>query len=181
MVLLVMTRSLILHVPWSFALAAFAFNLAGHACVLNTSVMSLILYNPMDCSPPGSTVHRIPQVRILEWVAMPYSRGSSQCRDWTHVTCMNILAPHLLLSGSLVTKSCPTLGTPWTVACQVLLSRRFSRQEYWSGLPFLSPGNLPNPGIKPWPPHCRPILYWLSYKRSSRSWIAEQYMHFHYL
>ena len=39
--------------------------------------------------------------------------------------------------------------TPWTVAHQALLSMGFSRQEYWSGLPFPSPGNLPNPGIKP--------------------------------
>ena len=52
-------------------------------------------------------------------------------------------------SGSLVTKSCPILAITWTVACQAPLSMRFSRQEYWSGLPFPSPGDLPNPGIKP--------------------------------
>ena len=40
-------------------------------------------------------------------------------------------------------------ATPWTVACQAPLSREFSRQEYWSGLPFPSPVDLPNPGIKP--------------------------------
>ena len=40
-------------------------------------------------------------------------------------------------------------ATPWTVACQAPLSMEFSRQEYWSGWPFPSPGNLPNPGIKP--------------------------------
>ena len=39
--------------------------------------------------------------------------------------------------------------TPWTVACQAPLSMGFSRQEYWNGLPFLPPGDLPNPGIKP--------------------------------
>ena len=39
--------------------------------------------------------------------------------------------------------------TPWTVACQAPLSMGFSRQEYWSGLPCLPPGDLPNPGIKP--------------------------------
>ena len=42
--------------------------------------------------------------------------------------------------------------TPWTVARQAPLSMGFSRQEYWSGLPFSSPGELPNPGIKPTPP-----------------------------
>ena len=40
-------------------------------------------------------------------------------------------------------------ATPWTVAHQAPLSMGFSRQEYWSGLPFPSPGNLPNPRIKP--------------------------------
>ena len=40
-------------------------------------------------------------------------------------------------------------ATPWTVACQAPLSMRFPRQEYWSRLPFLSPGNLPNPGVEP--------------------------------
>ena len=39
--------------------------------------------------------------------------------------------------------------TPWTVACQASLSKRFSRQEYWSGLPCPPPGDLPNPGIEP--------------------------------
>ena len=40
-------------------------------------------------------------------------------------------------------------ATPWTGACQALLSMAFFRQEYWSGLPFPSPKELPNPGIKP--------------------------------
>ena len=43
-------------------------------------------------------------------------------------------------------------ATPWTVACQAHLSMEFSRQEYWSGLPFPSPGELPNPGIEPGSP-----------------------------
>ena len=51
--------------------------------------------------------------------------------------------------GGLVTKSCPTLVTPWTVAHQAPLSMGFSKQEYWSGLPFPSPGDLPDPGIEP--------------------------------
>ena len=42
--------------------------------------------------------------------------------------------------------------TPWTVSCQASLSMGFSRQEYWGGLPFPSPGDLPNPGIKPGSP-----------------------------
>ena len=46
------------------------------------------LYNAMDCSPPGSSVHGILQARILEWVAIPFSRGSSWPRDWTRVSCI---------------------------------------------------------------------------------------------
>ena len=43
-------------------------------------------------------------------------------------------------------------ATPWTVACQAPLSKGFSRQEYWSGLPFPTLGHLPDPGIKPGSP-----------------------------
>ena len=46
----------------------------------------------------------------------------------------------------------PLFETPWTVAYQAPPSMKFSRQEYWSGLPFPSPGELPNPGIKPMSP-----------------------------
>ena len=52
--------------------------------------------------------------------------------------------------------------TPWTVAHQAPLSIRFSKEEYWSGLPFPSPGDLPNPGVGEIP-HCRQILYQLSH------------------
>ena len=46
------------------------------------------LCNPMDCSPPGSSVHGNLQARILEWVANPFSRGSSRPSDWTCVSCI---------------------------------------------------------------------------------------------
>ena len=52
-------------------------------------------------------------------------------------------------AGGLVTELGPTLATPWTVAHQAPLSTGFSRQEYWSGLPFPSPGDLPDLGIEP--------------------------------
>ena len=48
--------------------------------------------DPMDCSPPGSSVHWILQARILEWVAMPSSRGSFQPRDLTRVSCASCTA-----------------------------------------------------------------------------------------
>ena len=49
------------------------------------------LCDPMDCSPPASSVHGISQARILEWVAISFSRGSSQPRDQTHVSCIDSL------------------------------------------------------------------------------------------
>ena len=51
--------------------------------------------------------------------------------------------------GGLDTKSGPTLATPWTVPCQAPLSMGFSRQEYWCGLPFPSPGDLPDQELNP--------------------------------
>ena len=54
--------------------------------------------------------------------------------------------------GGIVTKSCQTLVTPWTVACRAPLSVGFSRQGYRSGLPFPFPGDLPDPGITPGSP-----------------------------
>ena len=56
------------------------------------------------------------------------------------------------IGGGLVAKSCPTLATPWTVACQAPLSMGFSRQEHWGGKPFPSPRDLPNAGIEPGSP-----------------------------
>ena len=50
---------------------------------------------------------------------------------------------------ALITRLCPPLCNSMTVACQTPLSIEFSRQEYWSGLPFPSPGGLPDPGIEP--------------------------------
>ena len=46
----------------------------------------LTLCDPMDCTPPGSSVHGIHQARLLEWVALPSFRGSSQPRDQTHTS-----------------------------------------------------------------------------------------------
>ena len=48
----------------------------------------LTLCNPVDCSPPGSSIHGILQARILEWVATSLSRGSSWPRDWIPVSCI---------------------------------------------------------------------------------------------
>ena len=70
----------------------------------------------------------------------------------------------VVVVGGLVTKLCLTLMTPGTVACQAPLSMGFSRQECWSGLPFPSPVDLPDPGIEPGSPALQadslPELQW---------------------
>ena len=57
-------------------------------CVCSVIQSCLILWDPMNYSPPGSSVHGILQSRILEWVAMPSSRESFWPRDWTHISCI---------------------------------------------------------------------------------------------
>ena len=72
--------------------------------------------------------------------------------------------PHcLLFSCSVVSDSFETL---WTVAHQAPLSMGFPRQEYWSGLPFPSPVDLPDPGIKPWSPALQADSLLLSHQGS---------------
>ena len=66
--------------------------------------------------------------------------------------CTHLYFIFALLCGGLVIKSCLTLATPWTVAYQAALSMGFPRQKNWNGLPFPSPGDLPNPGIEPGSP-----------------------------
>ena len=56
------------------------------ACLV--AQLCLTLYNPMDRSLPGSCVHGILQARIMEWIAMPFSRGLFQHRDQTWVSCI---------------------------------------------------------------------------------------------
>ena len=59
-----------------------------HVCVHVLTQLHPTLCDPRDCGPPGSSVHVILQARILEWVAISYSKGSSQPREQTQVTCI---------------------------------------------------------------------------------------------
>ena len=59
-----------------------------HVCVCLRAQSCPTVCNTMDCSPPGSSVHGIFQARILEWVAISYSRGSFWTRIWIHVSCV---------------------------------------------------------------------------------------------
>ena len=67
-----------------------------HAAAAKSSHSCPTLCNPMDCSPPVSSVHEILQARIPEWVAMPSSRGSSQPRGRTQVSCVSCICRWVL-------------------------------------------------------------------------------------
>ena len=82
-----------------------------------------------------------------------------------------------LLVGGLVAKSCPTLATPWTEACQTTLFIGFSRQQYWSGLPFSFSMVSSQPRNQTWI-SCTAgrFLYLLSYQGSSMYWFWSYYL-----
>ena len=70
------------------------------------------------------------------------------------------------------------LVTPWTVAYQASLSMGFSRQEYWSGLTFPSPGDLPHPGVEPWSPAMQADVYPLSHQGNPVWWYSSGFSFF---
>ena len=86
------------------------------------------------------------------------------CQPWS--LDQGCITPYASQFGSdLVARSCPTLATPWMVACRAPLSMGFPRQDYWSGLPCLHQGIFPtqgwNPGLHFWQ-----VLYQLSHQGS---------------
>ena len=87
--------------PWNCLRCCWVCHLAN---VLPAQSLSHVwLCDPMDCSLPGSSVHGILQARILEWVAVPFSRASSQPRGWAHVSCIGRqILYHLNHLGSLM-------------------------------------------------------------------------------
>ena len=93
------------------------------------------------------------------WWATVHGVAKSQTllRDWNF---------HIHGGGGLIAKSCLTLVSPMDCSLPGSSPMGFSRQEYWSGLPFPSLGNLPNPGIKPGCPTLQVDLYCLSHQGS---------------
>ena len=79
------------------------------------------LCNPMDCSLLGSSVHGILQERMLEWVAMPSSRGSSWPKGWTRMSCVSCIA-----DGLFVTEP---LGNPYILICKT--NRGWAREYHF--------------------------------------------------
>ena len=83
--------------------------------------------------------------------------------------CTSTHASHSVVSDSWTPhESCLIRATPWTVARQAPVSMEFSRQEYWSGLPLSSPGDLPDPGMETGLLHCKQILYHRSHQGSRK-------------
>ena len=157
--------------------------------------LCVTLCDPMDCSPPGSSVQEILQARILEWLAFPFSRGSSRPRDWTRVSCITgwfftVWAMKLLfhswrkcvLMGLGGPQGCfragesfKTIRSKWKSLSPVwLLVRPHRLHSPWNspgqntgvGSLFLLQGIFPTQGSSPGRPYCRWILYQLSYQGS---------------
>ena len=70
------------------------------------------LRDPMDCSLLGSSVHGTLQVRTLEWVAIPFSRGSSRPRDWTHISWVSCISGRFFTISATREASHPHLPSP---------------------------------------------------------------------
>jgi len=98
------------------------------ACVLN-HFSRVGLCDPMDCSPPGSSVHGILQAGILEWVAISYSRGASQTRD-------QICISHVSCIGRRVLVHLHHLGSPCVCVCNIYITS-LSIIDWWTLRLFL--------------------------------------------
>ena len=107
------------------------------------------LCDPMDCSPPGSFVqgdfpceNTEMDCHFLLQEIFPTQGSNLRPLHWQVVFTIEPLGKPLL-------SRVPLFATPWTVDYKAPPSMEFSRQEYWSGLPFPSPGDPPDSGIKP--------------------------------
>ena len=90
---------------------------------------------------------------MLISVCALYLLITSQIHYYHHDAIISIITSSVIFIVKVKSLSRVQLfATPWTVAYEAPLSIEFSRQEYWSGLPFPSPGDLPYPGIKPGSP-----------------------------
>ena len=115
-------------VPWP-GIKLMSPALQGRFCLLCCYFLQswAALCNPMDCSPPGSSVHGILQVRILEWVAMPSSRRSSQPRDRTQMSHVSYIGSRFFTTSSI-----------WKAQFS---SVHFSRSECFPMSQFFAPGS----------------------------------------
>ena len=141
----------------------------NHLLIVSVAQWCLTLCDPMDYSTPGSSVHGISPGKNTG-VSCHFLLQGIFLRDQTMSLVSTALADGFFTTSATwealeiikcyvreVTSVVSDSVTPWTVAHQSPLSMGFSRQEYWSGLSFPSPGDLPNPGIIP---HLFCILHW---------------------
>ena len=107
----------------------------------------LTLCDPVDCSPPGSSVHGILQAGILEWVAILFSRGSSRPRDQTCVSRIVGRFFAIWASGVHLFKLHPNIMIPWFLLCMVIkcLSVKWTSFIFWY---------LPAAGLLGWDGEC---------------------------
>ena len=127
----------------------------------------LTLCDPTDCSLPGSSVHGIFKAIVLEWIAISFSRGSSQPGDWTWVS--RIVDRRFTIWAtreSLKSESCSVmldslwphgLYSPWNSP----------GQNTGAGSSSLLQGIFPIQGLNPGLPHCRQTLYHVSHQEAS--------------
>ena len=93
--------------------------------------LCLTLCDPMDCCPPGSSVHGILQARILEWVAMPSSRESSRPRDRTHISCISRRILYPLSDLGSPERNLP-VGKRWLeILSPSYLTRKTNKQKHF--------------------------------------------------
>ena len=122
------------------------------------------LWDPMNHSTPGLPVHH----QLPEFTQTHVHRVSDAIQPSHPLSSPSPPAPNLC---SVMSKS---FATPWIVAHQAPLSMGFSRQKYWSGLPFPSPGVFQTQGLNPSLLHCKQILHHLSRIGSLRASLVAQ-------
>ena len=108
---------------WKYEVLAFM-EMSAAAAAAKSVQSCLTLCDPVDVSPPGSPVPRIPQARTLEWVAISFSSAWKWKVKVKSLSCVQLFK------------------TPWTAAYQAPPSMGFSRQGYWSRVPLPSPDSL---------------------------------------
>ena len=123
--------------------------MCAHTCMCSVAQLCPALWDSVDCSLLGSSVYGIILAGILEWAAIPFSKGPSQPRDWTHIE----PTLHLQVDCLPLSHLGSQLHSLFTLNGLLLLllshfshvwlcvtpSLGFSRQEHWSGFPFPSP------------------------------------------
>ena len=139
-------------------------------------------YSPMDCSPPGSSVHGISQVRILEWLAISFSRGSSQPRNQNSCLLRKAFLSLLAILWSSAFKWVylsffPLLSLPFfsqlfvrppqtaiLLFCRSTFMEKTGETGSLTSLVSLLQGIFPTQGLNPGLQYCMRILYQLSYQ-----------------